>query len=547
MMHGRYHVPPVFRAVLVGLMLLSARASAQYVETNDCLDCHVNVQRQNDFCPPVAGRIWLEDDKHRRAFFLLHETDLSEPNKGAAKRELVQRILGFDLLDAFTDQRYVRLKDMADAETARKVATVKLCLRCHGTWPKEADASYTTAPPVRLEFGVSCQACHGPGEKWDQPHRIAAWRMVTPEAKAALGLADCRSPVAKAQLCASCHVGDVAQEKFVKHKWYAAGHPPLPGFELGTFQAQMPAHWKSLREKGPFLFRDGPPPDDFLVQEQRDRLVRLGVPADAMKRSYREANFPESQASGLDPCSDLAATKDAVIGGAVIAATYARLVGDYARAACDAKAAWPELAIYDCAACHHELRSGLAATSRPSRSHPPGRPPLAGWPMVLAPLAAVQTSDERWSAVSGPLVELERATTSRPFGDPSAIHAASQPLVTALKQLADNATNTRFDDAAARRLVQYLTGSSRSWPDYSGARQAAWSIREIARDLGHKEADALFTRGKDDPLALSLPSGPQRSVTENLHRWLPAAARYEAAWFHEELRAARTVLLPDGR
>jgi hypothetical protein len=528
-------------------LLLSVRASAQYAETNDCLDCHVNVQRQNDFCPPIAGRTWLEDDKHRRAFYLLHETDTADPQKGSSKRELVKRILGFDLRDAFTDERYVRLKENADEETAPKVATVKLCVRCHGTWPKYADGVYTRSPPVPLDFGVSCQGCHGPGEKWDQPHRMTAWRTVTPEAKKALGFADCRSPLARAQLCASCHVGDIAQEKFVKHEWYAAGHPPLPGFELASFQAQMPAHWKSLRDKGPFLFRDGPPADDVLVQEQRERLVRLGVPAAAIKRSYREANFSEAEAAGLDPCSDLAATKNAIVGGAVIAATYARLVGDYSAAALAGKAPWPELAIYDCTACHHELRSGLASASRPSRSHPPGRPPLAGWSLVLAPLASVQTEDASWSAVGGPLVELERATASRPFGDPAAMHAASQPLVAALQQLAGNASNTRFDEAAGRRLLQQLTESGGPWHDFSAARQAAWAIREIARDLRYKDADSLFSRGSDDPLALNLPSGQQRSVMDNLHRWLPAASRYDAAWFHEELRAARSMLLPDAR
>src|SRR5262245_39854069 len=100
MKEGHSLMTTILRATIVGMLLLGATASAQYVETNDCLDCHVNVRRQNDFCPPVAGQIWLEDDKHRRAFFLLHETDSSDPQKGAAKRELVKRILGFDLSDA---------------------------------------------------------------------------------------------------------------------------------------------------------------------------------------------------------------------------------------------------------------------------------------------------------------------------------------------------------------------------------------------------------------------------------------------------------------
>jgi hypothetical protein len=62
--------------------------------------------------------------------------------------------------------------------------------------------------------------------------------------------------------------------------------------------------------------------------------------------------------------------------------------------------------------------------------------------------------------------------------------------------------------------------------------------------LGVADARSLFVRGGGDPLALALPSGPDRSVIENLGRWLPAAARYDAAWFREELKAARAKLAP---
>ena len=34
----------------------------------------------------------------------------------------------------------------------------------------------------------------------------------------------------------------------VTHEMYAAGHPPLPGFEIATFCSQMPPHWESAAE-----------------------------------------------------------------------------------------------------------------------------------------------------------------------------------------------------------------------------------------------------------------------------------------------------------
>ena len=98
------------------------------------------------------------------------------------------------------------------------MTTVKACIRCHGTWPATADAVSPTQPPVALALGVSCQACHGAGLRWNVAHYLPphAWRAVTPEAKEALGFTDVRSPAKKAALCTSCHVGSVSEGKLVK-------------------------------------------------------------------------------------------------------------------------------------------------------------------------------------------------------------------------------------------------------------------------------------------------------------------------------------------
>jgi Cytochrome c554 and c-prime len=537
------------------LFFRADEATAQYVDTSSgCIQCHETALRQNDFCPSVPEAVWAGDDKHRRAFYLLHERDPTDPQKGAAKRELVRRILGFELREAFVDERYLRLKEAGDAETATKVRLVKSCLRCHATWPKEADESYPSVPPVALDLGVSCQACHGAGEKWDVTHRLPAWRLVTPAGKASLRFADCRSSEAKARLCASCHVGDVSQEKFVKHEWYAAGHPPLPSFELASFQKQMPAHWKSLREKGAFAFRDSRPADDAgVIEGQIETLKRNGVAEGAIKESYREANFPGAAAKGLDPCGDLAGAKDAIVAGAVAMQVYARLVGDYAGAAADSKAAWPELALYDCAACHHELRSGLGVSTRPRRNHAPGRPPLATWPGVLAKLAAHQAaayeaaqSESRWSLVMDAWQKLDRATTDRPFGDSAAMQAAAEQLAAVMIRLVDDTSNTRYEAAAARGAIALLTDEAQyETNDFATARQAGWALRAVLGDVGFRETDGIFSPGGDDPLCLTLPSGPQRSVMENLRRWLPAAAKYDAAWFRAELKTLRKGIVSE--
>ena len=545
---SRFVAPPLAAAcVACWVFMPPVVAQAQYVDTNSsCLLCHQTTLPQNDFCQLVPAAVWAKGDKHNRAFFLLHETDPADPAKGAAKRQLVAQILGFELKDAFADANHSRLKDDRDVQTVQKVATVKACLRCHATWPKEADSKFVSTPPVPLNLGVSCQACHGPGEKWETLHRLAAWRLVTPAAKTSLGCADVRSPVAKAKLCASCHVGNVAEEKLVKHEWYAAGHPPLPGFELATFQSQMPTHWKPLREKGAFAFRDQRPPDDGgQIAGQIAALVRGGVPAEAIKASYREANFPDASA-GADPCSDLPRTKDAVVGGVAVFASSVRLLGDYAELAAENKAAWPELSLYDCTACHHELRSRLGMKDRPTRAHLPGRPPAATWPLVLALLGAEQAAagqeppNARWSEVQKQLQRLDDALTQRPFGEPGAISAAAAALAASLEQVAARAAATPYDQAAAKRGMTFLTDPTRyETNDFATARQAAWAIRELAIDLGHSPGAADFLRGADEALALQLPSGPDRSVMDNLSRWLAAAAHYDPAWFRREMTHVR--------
>src|SRR5213076_1317723 len=52
-----------------------------------------------------------------------------------------------------------------------------------------------------------------------------------------------RDPAVRGQFCATCHVGSAADGRVVTHEMYAAGHPPLPPFELGTFMECQPKHW----------------------------------------------------------------------------------------------------------------------------------------------------------------------------------------------------------------------------------------------------------------------------------------------------------------
>ena len=550
MSHRRFHSQWAALTALTALLACGAEARGQYVPTESrCIQCHITEVKPNDFCRLAPGTVWEVQDKHNRAFWLLHETDPATPTLGAEKRALVARILGFELREAFEGGGYERLKESDDADTVRKVALVKSCLRCHATWPTTTDEAHPKEPPVPLELGVSCQACHGPGRRWDLPHGSPSWRLVTSEGKARLGFYDVRSTVGKAKLCASCHVGDIKQGKFVAHAWYAAGHPPLPSFEQATFEAAMPAHWTSLRDKGQFSLRDQPAAAAQMDRYRRE-LTEEHIPPEDTRNTYLEANFPQAVAQGSAPQSDLPRAKNAIVAGAVVLETYARLIAENTRLE---KRQTAEFALYDCAACHHRLKNDLGFTSRPKRESPPGRPPLARWPKLLAQLAAHQAAGykpnaaaDRWSVIQQPLEKLQRATTERPFGNPAAMHEAANDLAIALRQLADDAANSTFDEAAARQAAQWLAAPDNiEINDYATARHAAWTLRQLALDLNVPEATTLFGVANNDPLHLKLPQGQKQQVMDNLPAWLSAAAVYDRLWLRHELDAAGAVFRSD--
>src|SRR5690606_4454004 len=44
------------------------------------------------------------------------------------------------------------------------------------------------------------------------------------------------------------HVGSPAEGKVVTHAMMAAGHPPLPSFEVASFSKKLPQHWYDLKD-----------------------------------------------------------------------------------------------------------------------------------------------------------------------------------------------------------------------------------------------------------------------------------------------------------
>lgn len=122
-----------------------------------------------------------------------------------------------------------------------------LCLKCHSTYVPSASQR---GEKYDAEDGVSCESCHGPAERWLSTHAVL---QATHQENLANGLADTVSLDKRAELCVSCHYGD--NDRRVTHDLYGAGHPRL-SFELDTYGVLQPKHWvvdeDYLRRKGPY-------------------------------------------------------------------------------------------------------------------------------------------------------------------------------------------------------------------------------------------------------------------------------------------------------
>lgn len=569
------------------------------VSTDDCFKCHFTpagnpaFAESRDFCHIETAGIWQQQDKHSQSLALLVTGE---------GRKLTERIVGVKLADVLRfdivppdatapGTLAVHNVDFAQppggaarAEYDRGVATLKQCFACHapvGERVAGGDKRKT------IENGVSCQACHGAGLAYEAVHQKPLWRLVKANDKEReFGLHDLRNPARRIELCASCHIGTrnhawsfsgEPTERFVRHEWYALGHPPLPGLEFVTFAAQQPAHWRTVQEK---LFRpegfryyrsgaDSGDAKDFLDFVLRTDKLTLA-------ESYLAAN-PGSFSA--DPAQDMARAKELLISGLGVLGTYAALVRDVHAG----EAAAPELGLYDCTACHHELRSDFPTEARVRRTGMPGRPPAAFWTLALARLGAAPAK----IALEPAIAELDAAFSVRPFGDRERMHEAADALEKLCWAAANDLARQPLDRAAATKLLSQLVHPQHDVErDYHAARQYAWAIREVLKDLSgvphrnyailgdefakppasfvpaplvellggvqgasvpaeHEEVrrriDALFDDGLPAevnwhmPLRLKLPAGQQQQVIANLPDWLQAIATYNPEFFRAKL------------
>jgi hypothetical protein len=444
-----------FLRLLICLPLFSLSLSfgqdkepVKYIGPGSCAatSCHGSVK-------PVAGsRIlqneysaWILQDKHSRAYQAL-TGDIGER---------MARIL----------------KLGSKAEDAPK------CLACHAlyTAPEQRGRAY------EISEGVSCENCHGPASAWLGPHTTRSWPH---ERSLALGMADTRNVIHRAEKCLECHLG--TRNKFVDHEMIAAGHPDL-FFELDSFSAVMPRHWKVPRESEP-----GKPAEDTAWAGVREwsagQAVQLRAAMERLAWRARNERF-------------------------------------------DKKDVWPEYSELSCFACHHAL--GPAKDSwRQEHGYVGRRPGDPAWNAsryTVFRLMAMQVDPANAQELDHQLLGVS-TEMSKLDPDRTVVAASASAAAPLAQRIAERLAAMQYNQALALRILQRISEDAENiaLADERAAEQAAMAMDSlyIAYSREAKPANAAEVR----------------TAINGLFQQLENPSAYNADQFASSLRRIRTLI-----
>jgi Cytochrome c554 and c-prime len=417
----------------------ASQGAGKYTGPGSCAStaCHgaitpqnINEVLQNEYS------IWIVQDKHARAY---------------------------NALTGAIGERMAGILGVGKAEAAPK------CLACHALNPPAELRSRT----FDVSEGVSCESCHGPASGWLGPHTERNW---THAQSVAAGMVDTRDIVKRTEKCLSCHLG--GEEKFVDHEMIAAGHPDL-FFELASFSALMPRHWKVPGEPG--------------------------------------------EAAGSDPWYDV---RELTAGQAVeLRESMARLAGR------TRGKNWPEFSEMQCYACHHSLtppeQSWRQARGYPGRR--PGDPPwnaarYAVFRDVVQELAGGQAHrlDDQVAQVTALMSVLNP--------DREAVATAATNVSRTADEMVASVQGASYDPAATLRLLRKICGDADEISDEGeqSAAQAAMAIQSL-----------FVAYDRDAKLATSTEI---RAAISGLFQQLQTPSSYDPRKFSQQMQQVNALL-----
>ena len=421
---------------------LAAADPPKYTGPGSCAspNCHGGVQPRSDNSVwQNEYSTWVVKDKHAQAY-----TVLANP---VAVR--MAKILG-----------------LPSADTAPK------CLACHAL-DVPADLRARTFDPAD---GVGCENCHGPASNWLGPHTTKTW---THQQSIDAGMHDERDLVRRSENCLTCHIG--TREKFVDHEMIAAGHPDLY-FELASFSAVMPRHWKEPFDKDP----------------------------------------PNADTHSKDPWIEV---RQLAVGQAV------QLREELRRLSRESKdGIWPEYAELDCFACHHSLTAARDSW-RQERGYPnrrPGNPPWNLSRYVILRQIANETDRAAAQQLESGIGRVYALVTAL-GSDRAQIAAQSTSLSEVADRIANRLNTATFDAAATQRLLRAISS------DADIAAQGERSAEQAAMAL-----DALFVAYSR---SASVPHSDQvRASIQALFRQLDDPSSYNAPRYAQAMRQVSELL-----
>jgi hypothetical protein len=375
-----------FEVLVFGVRLATgadAPEPSKYTGPGSCSSpsCHGSVQaREETSVYQNEYSTWVVRDKHAHAF-----VNLTNP----------------------VGTRMAKIMGIEKPDTAAR------CLACHSlNVPLDMRAR-----TFDLTDGVGCENCHGPASAWLGPHTTRGWNF---DKSLELGMYNTRELVKRSEKCLSCHLGTA--EKFVDHELIAAGHPDLY-FELDSFMAVMPPHWKEVDKDPWFGVRALSVGQAVQLREQLKRVAR------------------ESQ------------------GGI-----------------------WPEYAELDCFACHHNLTAAKDSW-RQERGYPgrrPGNPPFNLSRFVVF-RHVIQEADA--SAAQQLRLEVDGVSTLVTALGSDRVKVAAQASSTAevADRLARRLAEMHFDQPMTLRLLKAISADANDIAEQGerSAEQATMAIDSL--------------------------------------------------------------------
>lgn len=350
-------------------------------------------------------RVWTQEDRHSQAYRTLES---AESKRMAAR-------LGIP-----------------------NAAAAKVCLDCHADNVPAAKRG----PKFQISDGVGCEACHGGGEKWIESHASGS---TTHKDNVARGLYPSEQPLARAQLCLSCHLG--SKDRFAAHMIMGAGHPRL-NFELEAFTANQPAHYVV--------------DEDYVKRKGKIEGANLWVTGQ-MESAQRMT--------------------------ALLQTTLFHPAGMF-----------PELAFYDCHGCHHPMDRNRAPTQASAASVKPGTLRLQTQHLLMLQVVASvlePASAQQLAAASAALVRAGQT-------DAAAVKAAAGKLLAWLeaKNAWTSRAYTRSEVSAVRKALVALAAAGKA-SDYATAEQVVLGLESLSYSLDDRDSrkaalDALYKAVESD-------------------------------------------------